>query len=62
MRTLEFSTAAKNKQPPRAPVFHGSIRYDDEMGTSRETGFGRQWAVINQCFEPLPNPGFEYQD
>jgi hypothetical protein len=62
MRTLEFSTAAKNKQPPRGPVFHGSIRYVDEMGTSRETGFGRRWDVMDQCFEPLPDPNFEYED
>ena len=62
MRSLEFSTAAKQRQPNRAPVFHGSIRYVDEIGITRETGFGRQWDVVNQRFVPIDDPTWEYQD
>ena len=62
METIETSTALKGKQPPRSPIFHGAIKYRDEIGTERETGFGREWDVVEERFVPLDNPEFEYQD
>jgi hypothetical protein len=62
MEIIETSTVLRGKQPARSPIFHGRIRYRDDMGTERETGFGREWDVVQHRFVPLTDPEFEYQD
>jgi hypothetical protein len=61
MQVLETSTTLKDKQPCW-PICHGAITYRDENGFDRETGFGREWNVKEERFDPLDDPKFEYQD
>lgn len=62
MKVLETSTTMAGKQPLRAPIFHGVLKYRDDIGITRETGFGRRWDVVAQRFALLDDPKFEYED
>lgn len=62
MEAAESETILKDREPERYPIFRGTIKYRDEIGITRQTGFCRQWNFKRQKFIVLDDPEFEYQD
>lgn len=62
MEPAEAETILKDREPERYPIFRGTIKYRDEIGITRQTGFCRQWSFRKKGFEVLDDPEFEYQD
>jgi hypothetical protein len=57
-------SAVLERNAPQVTFFHcaGSIRYLDDVGTKRKTGFGRNWDIKTQRFVASDDPEVEYQD